>query len=294
MSTIRALLSNTVLPAAEARTLLAHLLAHYFQLPKSALISRDEMLLSSDFLSTWQALEKRRMNGEPIAYLIGKRPFHQIELVVNAAVLIPRPETELLVDLALQEMVQQRQQNPTSTLRILDLGTGSGAIALAITSAFKDLLGTANPPQIVATDISTEALNVAKLNAAHLQQSQSIEFIVSNWYQALPRPQSIAAFDLILSNPPYIHAADDHLQQGDLRFEPLTALSDGLDGLSCLRVIIAGAPRFLRPQGFIAVEHGYDQLNSVLEMMVQAGLQEVRSFTDLAGIPRVVSARKAV
>ena len=294
MSTIRALLRNTVLPAAEARTLLAHLLAHYFQLPKSALISRDEMLLSSDFLTTWQALEKRRMNGEPIAYLIGKRPFHQIELVVNAAVLIPRPETELLVDLALQEMVQQRQQNPTSTLRILDLGTGSGAIALAIASAFKDLPGSANPPQIMATDVSPEAIRVAKLNAAYLKQGQSIEFIVSNWYQALPQPQWTATFELILSNPPYIHAGDEHLQQGDLRFEPITALSDGQDGLSCLRAIIAGAPLFLRPQGFIAVEHGYDQLTSVLEMMAQAGLQEVRSYTDLAGIPRVVSARKAI
>ena len=294
MSTIRALLRNTVLPAAEARTLLAHLLAHYFQLPKSALISRDEMLLSSDFLTTWQALEKRRMNGEPIAYLIGKRPFHQIELVVNAAVLIPRPETELLVDLALQEMVQQRQQNSTSTLRILDLGTGSGAIALAIASTFKDLPGSANPPQIMATDVSPEAIRVAKLNAAYLKQDQSIEFIVSNWYQALPQPQWTATFDLILSNPPYIHAEDDHLQQGDLRFEPITALSDGKDGLSCLRAIIADAPLFLRPQGFIAVEHGYDQLSSVLEMMAQAGLQEVRSYTDLAGIPRVVSARKAI
>jgi len=294
MSTIRALLSQTVLPAAEARTLLAHLLAHYFQFPRSALISRDEMSLTSDFLASWQALEKRRINGEPIAYLIGKRPFHQIELMVNAAVLIPRPETELLVDLALQEMAQQRQQNPASQLRILDLGTGSGAIALAIASAFEDLPGTANPPQFMATDVSTEALNVAKLNAAQLKEGQNIEFILSDWYQALPQPQCTATFDLILSNPPYIHAGDDHLQQGDLRYEPITALSDGQDGLSCLRTIIAGAPLFLRPQGFIAVEHGYDQLNSVLEMMAQAGLQEVRSSNDLAGIPRVVSARKAI
>jgi release factor glutamine methyltransferase len=294
MSTIRALLSNTVLPAAEARTLLAYLLAHYFQLPKSALISRDEMSLSSDFLASWQALEKRRINGEPIAYLIGTRPFHQIELMVNAAVLIPRPETELLVDLALQEMAQQRQQNPASQLRILDLGTGSGAIALAIASAFEDLPGTANPPQFMATDVSAEALNVAMLNAAQLKEGQNIEFILSDWYQALPQSQCTATFDLILSNPPYIHAGDDHLQQGDLRYEPITALSDGQDGLSCLRAIITGAPLFLRPQGLIAVEHGYDQLNSVLEMMAQAGLQKVRSYTDLAGIPRVVSARKAL
>ena len=218
MSTIRALLSHTVLPAAEARTLLAHLLAHYFQFPRSALISRDEMSLTSDFLASWQALEKRRINGEPIAYLIGKRPFHQIELMVNAAVLIPRPETELLVDLALQEMAQQRQQNPASQLRILDLGTGSGAIALAIASAFEDLPGTANPPQFMATDVSTEALNVAKLNAAQLKEGQNIEFILSDWYQALPQSQYTATFDLILSNPPYIHAGDDHLQQGDLRY----------------------------------------------------------------------------
>ena len=292
MATIRSVLSKTDLPAAEARTLLAHLFAHYFQLPKSALISRDEMPLSGPFLTDWQALEARRMNGEPIAYLIGKRPFHQIELAVNSAVLIPRPETELLVDLALQEMARLKQQNPAAARHILDLGTGSGAIALAIAAAFDEPQEAISQPRIVATDLSAEALRVAKFNAVHLNLDQRIELIEGDWYHALPQPLFTETFDLILSNPPYIHAKDQHLQQGDLRFEPLAALSDGIDGLSCLRTIIAGAPLFLRPQGFIAVEHGHDQLSSVLQMMNRAGLQAVKSYTDLAGHPRVVSARK--
>ena len=291
MSTIRALLSKTDLPATEARSLLAYLFARHFQLPKSALISRAEMPLTQDFLTAWHDLEVKRLAGEPIAYLIGTRPFHQIELTVTAAVLIPRPETELLVDLALSEITLLRKRKPNRTLQILDLGTGSGAIALAIAVALGDLKDLSNQVQIVATDASVEALAIAKLNTERLNLAKSVQFLAGSWYQALPRDLFTGAFDLILSNPPYIQSGDCHLQQGDLRFEPLGALSDGADGLTCLREIINGASRFLRPQGLLAVEHGYDQLEPVLAMMSEAGLTAVQSYADLAGHPRVVSAR---
>ena len=292
MSTIHALLSKTDLPAAEARSLLAYLFALHFQLPKSALISRAEMPLTQDFLAAWHDLEAKRSAGEPIAYLIGTRSFHQIELTVTAAVLIPRPETELLVDLALSEITLLREKKPNPVLQILDLGTGSGAIALAIAAALRGLNEHSNQVQFMATDASVEALAIAKLNTDRLNLAKSIQFLAGSWYQALPRDHFADTFDLILSNPPYIQAGDSHLQQGDLRFEPLGALSDGDDGLTCLREIINGASHFLRPQGLLAVEHGYDQLEAVLAIMAKAGLSAVQSYADLAGHPRVVSARK--
>jgi release factor glutamine methyltransferase len=266
----------------------------HYQWPRSYLISHDLDVLSDAFLKDWASLETRRQEGVPIAYLTLTRPFHQIDLIVSPDVLIPRPETELLVERGISTIIDFLHAYPTrfsssNRLNILDLGCGSGAIILAIAKQFQKAPFFAHL-NFMASDVSPSALKIAQQNANNLSLSDCVQFFESNWFDQLPFEQ----FGIILSNPPYLGANDPHLQMGDLRFEPITALSDGQDGLSCLRAIIAGAPLFLRPQGFIAVEHGYDQLNSVLEMMAQAGLQEMKSYTDLAGIPRVVSARKAI
>lgn len=274
---LRALLSNTALPTNEARILLAHLLEKHYQLPRTALISRDEMTLNSIAMAEWVSLEKRRLNGEPIAYLVEKKSFYNIDLQVGPSVLIPRPETEILVDLAINEI--KRRNTPT---RVLDLGTGSGAIALAIAQATP----LAN---VIATDQSIDALHMARRNAEQLGLNSKVRFAQGDWYGALDvRDQ----FDVILSNPPYIAALDHHLSEGDLRFEPASALTDHANGLSCLEVIISQASQYLHSAGFLAVEHGFDQSNSVVELMKTAGLREIQVHLDLAGHHRAVSAKK--
>lgn len=274
---LRALLSNTALPTNEARILLAHLLEKHYQLPRTALISRDEMTLNSIAMAEWVSLEKRRLNGEPIAYLVEKKSFYNIDLQVGPSVLIPRPETEILVDLAINEI--KRRNTPT---RVLDLGTGSGAIALAIAQATP----LAN---VIATDQSIDALHMARRNAEQLGLNSKVRFAQGDWYGALDvRDQ----FDVILSNPPYIAVLDHHLSEGDLRFEPASALTDHANGLSCLEVIISQASQYLHSAGFLAVEHGFDQSNSVVELMKTAGLREIQVHLDLAGHHRAVSAKK--
>jgi release factor glutamine methyltransferase len=293
MMTLRSLLNETGLPKNEARMVLAHLLEIHLQLPKSALLTHDGILLSDAFLQAWQLLEQRRLDGEPIAYLIGKRGFHAIELMVGPGVLIPRPETELLVDLGLDEL--QRILNNKNGLNesdcsliILDLGTGSGAIGLAIASSQPKV-------SVVATDASQAALDIAEQNAARLKLSDRISFCLGNWYAAL---QSLSPpsrqFDVILSNPPYIEADDPHLSQGDLRFEPPSALTDFGSGLSCLAAIIDGALAHLKPGGLLAVEHGFEQSPAVLERLAMAGFQDLTPHRDLAGHWRVASGRKPI
>jgi len=274
---LRDLLRNSSLPQSEARLLLAHVLEQYYQLPRSALISQDEMVLSADALANWKELEAKRLNGEPIAYLVGKKGFHNIELQVAPGVLIPRPETELLVEIGLREI--NRLGGKAS---LLDLGTGSGAIALAIASAAPDSL-------VTATDQSAEALIIAKTNAKHLNLEGRVQFALGSWYDAIGED---AIFDLILSNPPYIEKDDPHLQQGDLRFEPLGALTDQANGLSCLEAIISSASAHLNPHGLIAVEHGFDQSKAVMDLMKSAGLRDIEAHLDLAGHHRVASGRK--
>lgn len=274
---LRALLSNTALPTNEARILLAHLLEKHYQLPRTALISRDEMTLNSIAMAEWVSLEKRRLNGEPIAYLVEKKSFYNIDLQVGPSVLIPRPETEILVDLAINEI--KRRNTPT---RVLDLGTGSGAIALAIAQATP----LAN---VIATDQSIDALHMARRNAEQLGLNSKVRFAQGDWYGALDIKDQ---FDVILSNPPYIAALDHHLSEGDLRFEPASALTDHANGLSCLEVIISQASQYLHSAGFLAVEHGFDQSNSVVELMKTAGLREIQVHLDLAGHHRAVSAKK--
>jgi release factor glutamine methyltransferase len=238
------------------------------------------MELDAQALQEWQLLESRRLEGEPVAYLIGKKGFHNIELQVAPGVLIPRPETELLVDIALDEI--QKIDQATGSPRILDLGTGSGAIALAIAHE-------APYAQVIATDRSSKALSIASLNAKSLGIEARVECIQGNWYEAL---RGDAIFDVILSNPPYIANQDSHLFQGDLRFEPIDALTDHGSGLSCLKEIIQSAPKYLKGNGLIAVEHGYDQSNAVAELMNKAGLREIQVHQDLSGHDRAVSARK--
>ena len=277
---LRSLLGASPLPLNEARILMANVLDRYYQLPRSALLSHDDMELNANALEDWKALELRRLQGEPIAYLIGKRGFHNIELQVASGVLIPRPETELLVDIGLREI--GRIENEVSTPKLLDLGTGSGAIALAIAHAAPDAI-------VTATDQSPEALAIAKANAKHLDLESRVQFAQGSWYEALG---DNTLFDVILSNPPYIANEDPHLTQGDLRFEPISALTDHANGLTCLEAIIDGASNHLKPMGLIAVEHGFDQSEAVVSLMKDVGLRDIQTHQDLAGHNRAVSARK--
>lgn len=274
---LRTLLSATALNPAEAKILMAYILEKYYKLPRSALLSQDELELNEQALNEWKSLESKRLLGEPIAYLIGKRGFYNIELYIVPGVLIPRPETELLVEVGLQEI--NRLNAPA---KILDLGTGSGAIALAIAHEAPQAI-------VTATDQSHEALEIAKANAKQLKVADQVQFFQGSWYTAL---QAGTTFDVILSNPPYIDSQDPHLKQGDLRFEPLSALTDHQNGLSCLEMIISEAKQHLNPNGLIAVEHGFDQSDAVVALMKLAGLSNIQTHLDLAGHYRVASGRK--
>jgi len=277
-TSLRSLLSDSALPQNEAKILLAFVIEKHYQLPRSALLSRDEMELSLEALEQWRNLESKRLSGEPIAYLVGKRGFHDIELYVAPGVLIPRPDTEILVEIALREI--QTLNRPAN---ILDLGTGSGAIALAIAHSAPQTI-------VTATDQSLEALAIAKMNAEQLGFSDRVQFTQGSWYKAL---KEAIQFDVILSNPPYIAAGDSHLSEGDLRFEPASALTDGAGGLSCLEAIILQVDPYLKPGGLVAVEHGFDQSDAVVNLMKAAQLQEIQVHQDLAGHCRAVSGRKS-
>ena len=293
MTTLRSVLNETRLPKNEARIVLAHLLEIHLQLPQSALLTQDDMALSDAFVGEWVLLEQRRLQGEPIAYLIGKRGFHAIDLIVGPGVLIPRPETELLVDLGLDELDRLINKinllnESERSLTMLDLGTGSGAIALAIAASQANVT-------VVATDASQAALDIAKQNAARLKLSDRVLFCLGSWYAALQTPDNTdRRFDLILSNPPYIAANDPHLSKDDLRYEPASALTDFGSGLTCLATIIDGALAHLKPGGLLAVEHGFDQSPAVLERLGLAGFQDIKPHRDLAGHWRVASGRKAI
>jgi release factor glutamine methyltransferase len=210
----------------------------------------------------------RRTQGEPIAHILGTREFYGRAFHVTTATLIPRPDTELLVELGLSLLAD----NPGPD--ILDLGTGSGAIAISLALEYP-------AAHVTATDFSPAALDVARRNALAL--GAKINFLSGSWFA----PVEGLRFDCIVSNPPYIAESDPHLQQGDLRFEPITALASGRDGLDDLRQIIAAAPRFLHANGWLLLEHGYDQAEAVRDLLTDAGFGAVRSWHDLAGIERV-------
>ncbi|SHH42576.1 peptide chain release factor N(5)-glutamine methyltransferase [Massilia sp. CF038] len=246
------------------------LLCHALGLSRVGLITQSEREISAAEASALEALIERRLGGEPIAYIVGKREFFGLDFRVTDAVLIPRPDTELLVELALDRL-------PPGG-RALDMGTGSGAIAVAIAHTRPDA-------SVSALDVSEAALAVARSNAA--AHGAAVRFMHSDWYGAVAGE----VFELIVSNPPYIADGDIHLSQGDLRFEPSGALTDHADGLSALRTIIAGAPAHLVRQGWLLMEHGYDQAAAVRQLLAEQGFSEVQSWLDLAGIERVTGGR---
>lgn len=265
MTRLRELLREGRLPALESRMLWQHVL----QVSRAWLIAHDDQSVSPEPLRAYRELEARRLAGEPMAYILGVREFMGHDFHVSPAVLIPRPETELLVETAVT-LIKGRVG-----ATVLDLGTGSGAIAISIALA-------CSAASVAATDVSDAALDVARKNALAL--GAVLEFYEGSWFQALPAGK---VFDVIVSNPPYIPVDDPHLVQGDLRFEPTLALSDGRDGLEAYRQIVAGAASRLKPGGSLFMEHGRGQDGPVCDMLRQAGFREVHSLPDLAGILRV-------
>jgi release factor glutamine methyltransferase len=296
MTCVAQLLRNSPLAPLEARILLAHVL----DWPRTALITRADDTLPNALSARFLALQARRVEGEPIAQLVGSREFFGLDFDVTPHVLIPRPETELLVECALNAV------RTIPSPRILDLGTGSGAIAIAIAHTRPDA-------RIVATDRCAGALDVARRNARRLLGDAALapalpvsaarhDLVTSGtptqprlalrhgtWFDALSEPHRTtpARFDAIVSNPPYIAASDPHLREGDLRFEPLDALTDHADGLSAIRAIVTGSVAWLAPGATLWLEHGYDQAEAVRALLDAHGFNSVRSVRDLAGIERV-------
>jgi release factor glutamine methyltransferase len=289
VSTIQELLKKTTLDKVDAKVLLTHLIDKHLNWPKSALISRDTDALPKALLEEWPLLEKQRAEGQPVAYLIGKKEFFNIELKVAPGVLIPRPETELLVELTIDHIQSSGKKTP----KILDLGTGSGAIGLALAKNLPNA-------QVTCVDVSAEALTIAQENA-RLLNLNSVKFLQSNWFDGLTDltglttnpPAEDGVFDVIVSNPPYIPAGDHHLSMGDLRFEPSSALTDDHDGLMAYRTIFKQAPAYLAEDGFILVEHGFDQSKQICQLMQEQNYINIKAHQDLAGIWRVASANRA-
>jgi release factor glutamine methyltransferase len=268
--TVREALARSGLAAFDARVLLAHVLGA----DRAWLVAHDDDSLEPRQLAAFDALAARRRAGEPVAYLTGTREFWGLTLAVDAAVLVPRPETETLVEQALHKLRSTRHP------AVLDLGTGSGAIALAIAHERPDT-------NVDATDISPHALAIARGNAERLKHA-NVRCIQTDGYDALP-PGRI--YDLIASNPPYVRDGDPHLSQGDVRFEPAGALRAGRDGLDALCAIVRGARARLAPRGALVVEHGFDQALAVRAAMADAGLVGITTHQDLAGLDRVSSGK---
>jgi release factor glutamine methyltransferase len=306
-------LLNTAEAALEAQLLLQHAL----NVNRAWLITHENDALQANIHAAYRALINRRANGEPIAYILGYREFYGLTLKVTADTLIPRPDTETLVEAALAKIPQNDNTSSPSfrrksesnihkktdsdfrqndnmqmglrlrgndelnndrdnnQLRILDLGTGSGAIALAIAKHLPNAL-------VTAVDASQAALDVAIENAKNLEIS-NVKFVLSDWFGSLKGQK----FDVVVSNPPYIEQNDVHLSQGDLPWEPISALVAGQDGLSDIRAIIQNAPQHLHPHGWLLLEHGYNQAEPVADLLKQAGFSVISHAQDLAGINRV-------
>jgi release factor glutamine methyltransferase len=324
--TLAQALAAAQLDAVDARALMRHLLG----VDDAYLITHADDALSAAQNTAYAALVARRAAGEPVAYITGTREFFSLEFKVTPAVLIPRPDTELLVEFALERI------DSKGACSVLDLGTGSGCVAIAIAHARPRV-------RVVAVDSSAAALEVARANARRLMRACAVptptltlppqgggnrngctetpsplmgdaggnpngctetpsplmgeggdggdlSFVQSDWFTALAGRR----FDVIVANPPYVAAGDAHLHQGDLRFEPAAALVAGGDGLDCIRAIIASAPKYLNRGGALAVEHGYDQAARCRELLTAAGLVKVFSRTDLAGIERISGGRRRV
>lgn len=258
--------ARAAMPLREARLLLCHVLG----VALAALEAHPERKVSPQETADFRALAARRAAGEPIAYLMGRREFYGLDFRVTPDVLIPREETELLVDIAVEKPVQ----------RILDLGTGSGCLAIAVAKQLPQA-------EVTAVDVSAAALAVARGNAA--RHGVTVRFLQGDWFA----PVGGESFDLILANPPYVAAADPHLAQGDVRFEPRGALAAGPDGLDEIRRIVATAPAHLAPGGRLYLEHGYDQARAVAALLDAAGFVAIEQRRDLAGILRVSGGRRA-
>jgi release factor glutamine methyltransferase len=257
------------LDAHDARLEAQLLLQSALNIDRAWLIVHEQDALQADLQAQYQALLLRRLGGEPIAYILGRREFYGLDLEVSAATLIPRPDTETLVEAALAKIPVNKN------IEALDLGTGTGAIALAIANHRQNAV-------VTGVDASEEALAVAQNNASRLAIANA-HFLLSNWFSALDQQR----FDVIVSNPPYIELNDVHLTQGDLRFEPLTALASGQDGLDDIRSIISDSLLHLKPQGWLMLEHGYKQAQAVREFMAENGLVTIETLQDLAGNDRV-------
>lgn len=262
------------LPRLDAQLLLLHALGHDPH-NRAWLLAHDTDEVSEAAMNTVTATAQRRLQGEPLAYITGHKEFYGLDLQVDARVLDPRPDTETLVDWALEVLQPQSAHSP----RVLDLGTGSGAIALA-------LKATLPPLTVHATDFSVDALEVARANAQRL--GLSVTFSQGAWFAALV--PGTPPFHVIVSNPPYIAAQDEHLAA--LTHEPLQALASGTDGLDDLRHLIAHAPAHLLPGGWLLLEHGYDQAPAVRALLLDAGLDQVQSRRDLAGMARCSGAQR--
>ena len=239
---------------------------------RTFIMAFGETSLTASELEQLEALLARREQGEPVAYLVGEREFWSLPLSVSPATLIPRPDTECLVEQALLRL-------PASPQKVLDLGTGTGAVALAIASERPDC-------QLIGVDLQPEAVKLAQHNAQKLAITNA-SFVQGSWFTPVAGQQ----FAVIVSNPPYIDAADPHLAEGDVRFEPASALVAGEDGLDDLRLIISQAPQHLQPGGWLLLEHGYDQAPVVRELLAQHDFEQIESRVDLGGHERITLGR---
>ena len=257
------------------------LLAATLGVNRATLVARSRDVCDADMLEIYWQRVARRAAGEPFAYITGRRGFWSLDLTVTPDVLVPRPETELLVERALALGDELGPSLGKRAIELADLGTGSGAIALAIASARPDW-------QVVATDISPAALEVARGNAIRLR-IESVAFFEGEWWSPLARQK----FDIVVSNPPYVAADDPALDDLALQHEPRIALTPGADALAALRAIVVGAPKHLRPGAALLLEHGADQAPAVAELLVAHGFNHVRSHADLAGHLRITEGRRS-
>jgi release factor glutamine methyltransferase len=262
------------IPVPEASREIQLLLARALGVNRAFLLAHPEQVPRARASAAYMDMFARRLDGEPVAYILGEREFYGLAFQVTPAVLIPRPETELLVELALARIPED------VPARVLDLGAGTGCVAI--------VLARLRPAaRVIATDLSQDALGLAARNAQH-HGVKNLELRLGDWFE----PVSGEQFDVIVSNPPYIASADPHLGRGDVRFEPDLALSGGPDGLEALRIIVSQARAHLPSAGSLLVEHGYDQGEAVRSLLRAAGLADANSHIDLGGIPRVTTGRR--
>ena len=269
----RSISASLGIGAVEASIDVRLLLQNVLGVSHAWLIAHSNNELTDAEAESFEQLLSRRLNGEPIAYILGVREFYGLPLKTTSSTLIPRSDTEILVEAALKKLPINQH------VKVLDLGTGTGAVALAIAKNLPQ-------SQVTAVDFSHEALSVAKENARNLGLER-VRLLQSNWFASLKNQK----FDVIVSNPPYISENDVHLTQGDLRFEPPTALASGQDGLDDIRRIIQVAPSHLNRNGWLILEHGYDQAEKVAELLTLSGFDQVSHVKDLAGTLRVTLGR---